>query len=128
MSGNRRNLQSLAGRSSAGRLWIVGVMLVAFAIQAFVTQTHVHPGYADSAVAFHADKTAPKHDNYPANDDPSNCPLCKEILYSGQFVSPTWAVILLPMHAVSVIETALLPVSRADTASHAWSSRAPPRI
>ncbi len=102
-------------------------MLLAFTIQAFVTQTHVHPGFSDSVVAFHPDKTSSKHDNFPANDDPSNCPLCKEILYSGQFVAPMWAVHFLPSMAVSVIEAALPPLSRADTASHAWSSRAPPR-
>ena len=123
-SGSR---QYAKARPSAGRLLLVGVMLVAFAIQAFVTQTHVHPGYSDSVIAFHADKPSPKHDNYPANDDPSSCPLCKEILYSGQFVAPMWAVHFLPTMAVSLIETAMPPLSRADTASHAWSSRAPPR-
>ena len=102
-------------------------MLLAFAIQAFVSQTHVHPSFSTTIVAFHTDKTSPKHDNYPANDDPSNCPLCKEILYSGQFVAPIWAVFLLPNLAVSLIETVTRPVSRFDTASHTWSSRAPPR-
>jgi hypothetical protein len=118
----------LAGRPSAKRLLVVAGMLLAFAIQAFITQTHVHPaGFSDAGIAFHADKSSPRHDNYPVNDDPSNCPLCKEILYSGQYVAPMWAVFFLPALAVSVIETATLPVSRYDTASQGWSSRAPPR-
>jgi hypothetical protein len=110
-------------------------MLLAFAIQSIVTQTHVHLSrLSDAGLALQAGKSLLGHDNAPLkqnnaplNDDPSNCPLCKEILYSGQFVAPAWAVFFLPTLAVSLIETALPAISRSDTASHAWSSRAPPR-
>jgi hypothetical protein len=117
-----------AGRPAAARLLLVATMLLAFAVQGFLVQTHIHQqGLFPADIAAKADHSSPRHDNYPANDDPASCPLCKELLYSGQYVAPMWAVFFLPTLAVSVIETALPAVSHSDTVSHSWSSRAPPR-
>lgn len=103
-------------------------MLLAFAVQGFVVQTHIHVQDAYQAgVTQKADGNSPRHDNYPANEDPASCPLCKELLYSGQYVAPMWAVLYLPTMAVSLIETATRPAADFATPSHSWSSRAPPR-
>jgi hypothetical protein len=118
------------------------LMLVAFALQSYVTQTHIHfaghvvtggftfPGEgskAQTGKALGAAQDQDDHDKYPPGDDPANCPICQKILYAGHYVAPTAVPILLPSLAVSTIEivTAVLP--RVVAPSHNWQSRGPPR-
>ncbi|MEI9929951.1 MAG: DUF2946 family protein [Rhizomicrobium sp.] len=65
-------------------------------------------------------------DKFPANGDPANCPICQEIAHSGQFVTPSMAVLFVPTAAISIItlvsDIAVIP----ERTSHTWQSRAPP--
>lgn len=112
---------------------VVSVAFVAFVIQSFLVQTHIH--FTPEALArlavhnTHAVTDDPAHhDKYPANEDPANCPICQEILHSGQFVAPAAQVYLPPALAVStiVIVDGALPFIVA--LSHSWRGRAPPRL
>jgi hypothetical protein len=115
-------------RGSFARLAISLFILAAFVLQSYVTQTHIH--LAPESFASYSELGAAKKqlpDKFPAQDDPSNCPICQEILHSGQFVTPSIAATLLPSLSVSVIAIVTHVVVVPKTASHTWQSRGPPR-
>jgi hypothetical protein len=117
----------LIGQFPAVRLFLVVVMVVAFVVQGYLTQTHIHrQNLSGSSIAQKLNDGSPKHDNYPADDDPANCPLCQQVLHSGQFVAPGSLVFFLPMLAISVIEIAVLALPLFDSVSHSWLGRGPP--
>ncbi len=111
----------------------VFAMLLAFALQGYVVQTHIHfaPGAAallDAVAASHGVKGAAQdhHDKYPPADDPANCPICQEILHSGQFVTPSAAALLPPSLAASTIAIVDVELPFVLALSHSWRGRAPP--
>lgn len=119
------------------------LMFVAFALQSYVTQTHIHfaghvvtGGFTfpddfsknQTGKALGASQSQDDHDKYPPGDDPTNCPICQEILYAGHFVSPSAVQILLPSLAVSTIEIVETVIPRVFTLSHNWQGRGPPRV
>ena len=116
--------------------------LLAVALQSFVVQTHVHvqqPAYRTQAVSLitlaaasiaGADVASGQPgvpvDNYPVNRDPANCPLCKELTHSGQYVSSASVLATLPFPVTVnfVVFREIAPSLFA--ASHTWRGRAPP--
>jgi hypothetical protein len=123
----------LSRRLTGWRLALASLLLAAFALQSYVVQTHIHLTQAESARlslydATHGAKLAPAdhHDRYPANDDPANCPICQEILHSGQFVTPSAQALLPPSLAVSTIAVVDTALPFLLTLSHSWRGRAPP--
>jgi hypothetical protein len=125
-------------RGFAYRIAVTFVALLAFTLQSYVTQTHIHleaqPNLGFSISKDAASDTASKatptqnreHDRYPPGDDPAHCPFCQEMLYAGCFLAPapvavfqlTFSVILVAI--VREISVALSPVS------HTWRGRGPP--
>jgi hypothetical protein len=114
-----------AGRRSAGRLVLVGALLLALIVQAFATQTHIHGQFPDTAAS--QANHAPGHGKLPLNDDPARCPICQEIVHAGQFVAPAWLSPFLLILAISTIEIANVLMPRFDAVSHSWRGRGPPR-
>jgi hypothetical protein len=115
-------------RRSAARVAISLFMLLTFALQSYVTQTHIH--LAPGSFASYSELGAVKKqlpDKFPAQDDPANCPICQEILHSGQFVTPTAAAALLPSLSVSIIAIVAHIVVAPEATSHTWQSRGPPQ-
>jgi hypothetical protein len=113
------------------------VTLLAFSIQTYLTQTHIHVlsegrtsfaqaqvigGHAKSNLGGPADRK----DRYPANEDPANCPLCQELVHAGQFVTPAAAALLVPSLSLSVIELAAPDDPLVQAVTHIWRGRAPP--
>lgn len=116
----------------AGRMWRLGVTLfalLAFALQSYTTQTHIHkpalPGWAGIAAALDLDVPV-KNGKAPAKQDQQNCPLCQGVAHAGAFVSPTAAAALAPTLSVQIIAAVLGAAIRFDTLSHDWQSRGPP--
>ena len=114
--------------------------IAAFAVQNFVTQTHVHftpdaaaaiaagtaaqgPSTAGRVQARLPDRQRPG----PSEDDPANCPLCQEFLYAGNYVAPADIVLLPPTLAVSTVAPETPERKYIWAASHSWQGRAPPR-
>jgi hypothetical protein len=114
------------------------VTLLAFSVQTYLTQTHIHmasEGHASLSLEqsiVGPDKqlgsapVVPK-DKYPPNEDPANCPLCQELIHAGQFVTPAAAAILLPSLSISVIEVVAFAAPLNAAVTHIWRGRAPPR-
>ena len=102
-------------------------MLLAFLLQSYATQTHIH--FQDDAPAASAstlDTGTAHKKNAPVNDNPDTCPLC-QLLYGGQYVAPDALVFFLPLISVRAIETELGALPHYDAVSHSWRGRAPPR-
>ena len=108
------------------RCMLTVCILAAFALQSFVVQTHVHFAHSD-ITRFGARVIGHGH-KLPSRDDPANCPICQEMIHSGQFVAPTSPILFLPTMTVSTIAVVdrLLPFILA--LSHSWQGRAPPHI
>jgi len=119
-------------RVDTGRMWRLGVTLfalLAFALQSYTTQTHIHkptlPGFAGIAAALDLD-TPVKDGKAPVKQDQQNCPLCQGVFHAGAFISPSAAAALLPTLSVQIIAVALHVAVVFDAVSHNWQSRGPP--
>lgn len=106
---------------------LILLILVAFSLSSYVTQTHIHVRPVGSApvVDLFDGKVVPGKDT-PSKSDESSCPLCQAFASAGNFVTPAAAAILLPHFSVSVIQLVPLGTKLIVTASHAWRGRAPP--
>lgn len=117
-------LQSRATGLTGWRLAVVCLALLTFAFQSYVVQTHIH--FAPETLA-HSQGANGHHDKFPANEDPANCPICQEILHSGQFVTPSAEFLLPPTFAVSTIALVDQALPHIFAPSHSWRGRAPPQ-
>jgi hypothetical protein len=117
------------------------LMVVAFALQGYVTQTHIHfagqvvtGGFSFSAegskaLSNKALGAARGHENRgtsPVDDDPANCPVCQQMLYAGHFVAPAAIALWLPTLSISTIAIVAEARPHFDAVSHFWHGRAPP--
>jgi hypothetical protein len=140
----RSRMRAHAAVAVARKVAPLQVLLVllgflALAVQSFVVQTHIHipqgAGKAQSVslitlaadAVVHAAPAAPT-DKYPINEDPSNCPLCQEIVHSGQFVQSAAILATLPFSVTVhfIVFDEALPSFFA--VSHLWHGRAPPIV
>jgi hypothetical protein len=116
-------------KSGVWRLGVTLLALLAFTLQSYTTQTHIHkptlPGWAGIAAALDLDAPA-KNGNGPIKQDQQNCPLCQGVAHAGAFVSPSAAAVLAPTLSVQIIAATLSTAVRFDALSHDWQSRGPP--
>jgi hypothetical protein len=120
-------------RVETGRIWRLGVTLfalLAFALQSYTTQTHIHkpvlPGLAGIAAALDLDVPV-KGNKAPVKQDRQNCPLCQGVAHAGAFISPSAAAMLAPTLSIQTIATILDAELPFDRLSHDWQSRGPPQ-
>ena len=110
----------------ATRLWLTGLMLLAFLFQGYVSQTHIHPLQGIPGLTKLTDMAAQKAPGGKTNaaDD---CALC-QLAQDGQTIVPDVPLLLLSVLAAyaALHLTYYLPMSRA--VSHDWRGRAPPRV
>ena len=111
---------------SAARFALTLVALFAFTVQSVVTQIHVHGAAAGDTVSVALGKTQPG--KLPPGGDPSNCPICQAVMHAGNFTAPVVAVLPLPAFASFAITASVSVAATAQTSSHSWNSRAPPRF
>ena len=126
MNGAIRGKTAPGKRTTAWRRLLVAFLLLALVVQGYATQTHIHKQNSSTVSADLKAGGSPKHDNFPVNDDPANCPICQQIIHAGQFLAPAWLVPFLLFLAISKIEIATLAIPRFDAVSYSWRSRGPP--
>jgi hypothetical protein len=115
---------------------VLALALLAFALQGYITQTHIHFATGHTfglsgdnfapAVKLSGDKSTPAKKT-PSNDDPANCPLCQAAAHSGQFITPSAIGFALPSETVAIVPLAIVVLTASEIISHGWQSRAPPR-
>jgi hypothetical protein len=137
----RRRFRSTI-RICVPHLLVVFLSFVALALQGLVVQTHVHVPHASAstksisfitliAASAGLSDVSLRHTDgqggqYPTNRDSANCPLCKELTHSGQYVSSTSVLTKLPFPVTvnCIVFKEIAPTIFA--ASHNWRGRAPP--
>jgi len=110
-------------RAGARRLVVTWMVLFAFTLQSYVTQTHLHRAPVVELVG-----KISAHGVSPAGDEAIACPFCQAIAAAGAFFSPA-AIALGPLvvqpEAAApppiVVGLAIAP------AGFSWRSRAPPQ-
>lgn len=109
------------------RTWrslIALAVLVAFGLQSFLVQTHLH-NLPLSLQTMGATAAVPGDTKAPL--DPDKCYLCQEFLHYGSYVTPAAVAVLPPSAAVSLLPLVLAPAAVKRAVSHNWMGRAPPR-
>jgi hypothetical protein len=128
----------LAFKLPAWRLTLLLFVCLAFSLQSYTAQTHIHFPPA-SASSFSNDATfagksnkaqerQPVPDKFPGNDDPAKCPLCQVVAHGGQYVWPTSIILSLPDLPATVVPVAVSVLRLVERDSHSWQSRAPPAL
>jgi len=113
----------------------IAAALIALCLQTLVVQTHIHlPRGGGTALALitQTDEGASAPDGgpadrYPAGSDPSNCPLCRELVHGTQFVTPPPAEIAFPIFAAGRLAVYSESPFASPAPAHGWQSRAPPQ-
>src|ERR1700748_1685395 len=102
-----RTARSIAGNPSPVRWLFTAFMLLAFVLQSYAVQTHIHeqlnlPLVAKTQVQTagvdggQAKKPTTRSPRAPAKAAPADSPLC-HLLYGGQYVAPDALVFSLPL-------------------------------
>jgi len=119
-----RPIRAISSTPSVSRRLLMLFALLAFALQAYLVQTHMHgkPG----VLSLQAHVSAPVQ---PAPFDPlapANCALCQEILHAGTAITPNSSELALLLTWIAMAPAvALLPAERLGLTT-GWHSRAPP--
>jgi hypothetical protein len=119
-----RPSRAIPSSPSAFRRLVMLFALLAFALQAYLVQTHMHgqPG----VLSLKPHVSVPVQ---PAPFDPlapANCALCQEILHAGTAIAPDNSELALLLTWIAMAPAvALLPAEPIRLAT-GWHSRAPP--
>jgi hypothetical protein len=119
-----RRSASLVQKVPALRRLITLFALLAFFIQSFALQTHIHSvPLASATTVAHTPAPAPLKNQDPVDQ----CRLCQELVHSGVYVSPSVTVIATSLNIVAAIFAALPSFAADPVRAFSWQSRAPPR-
>lgn len=101
------------------------VCILAFSLQSYVAQTHIHvPGLETARiVASQAGHTSKQP--VPA-DDPVRCPQCQVAHLAGAAVAPDALVFIIPSHGFFSGYLADTALRIKSAVTHAWGIRGPP--
>lgn len=117
-------------RGDPGWRSVTGIILVlAFTLQSFVTQIHMHgtPQGIGSGGFVNVIARAPGRSNSPIENGAVDCPLCQAVAQAGAFFAP--AVPLVPLAAAwaECAEPFVMAGAFDSAVAHYWCSRAPPQ-
>jgi hypothetical protein len=103
---------------------LLPALLLAFALcwQAGIVRAHVHPGQGWTA-ATHASHHAPKQ-----SDDDEDCPLCDEVASASAYLASAPPTVAPPLPAGEWHAPLAADPAPRFVRSHAWRSRAPPKL
>ena len=114
-----RNLRILL----RGRALLVAFVLIAFGLNSYITQTHIH----FHPEALHGQILGGEHQKHPSDDDSKNCPFCQAMVSSGVFLTAVPPLLILPFKWVAAPALPILTARLIQTEFRAWRSRAPPQ-
>jgi len=109
---------------SVSRRLVMLFALLAFALQAYLVQTHIH-GQPD-LLSLKPHVSAPVQ---PAPFDPlapANCALCQEILHAGTAIAPDASELALLLNGIVMAPAIALLSAEPFALTTGWHSRAPP--
>lgn len=121
----RRGVKQTVRTNGVSRTLLNIAVLLAFTLQAFLVQTHLHNLPASFLPTSGVTASAPDTSKAPIDAD--KCFLCQEYLHGGTYLTPAAAAVLPPSAVVSLLPLELAPLFAAKPQSHNWMGRAPPR-
>jgi len=120
---------SRSGRSSATSHLIAFIAVLAFTLQSFIIQTHIHgvsQGFDGAAIVKNLATTS-DHGKSPIDNSPVDCPFCQVIAHTGAFFTPAAPLLLLPTVWVECEQLSATVQAVISIAIRNWRSRAPPQ-
>lgn len=121
----RSGATSLALKQPASRRYITLFALLAFFLQSFAVQSHIHPLDKPASVATAINNIpAPVKKIDPV--DLGSCRLCQEIIHAGAFIAPSAFSVPASQSAAAIVFAALPLLAGVLAPAFAWQSRAPP--
>ena len=121
-----RRIRIASAPAKGWRFAVVLLATITFALQSYVTQTHIHFEFAEAKGIAAAVPHAPPG-KHPFKETPANCPICQEIAMAGHYVTPGAAVLALPSQSVSIVPLEIGVRFIVEAVSHDWHGRAPPQ-
>ena len=106
---------------------IAWILLVAFALQSFLTATHIHGAFNTRARVAAAVSGAAIHKNTPTDNGKAECPFCQAIVHAGAFYAPPAQTLVLPLTWATIATAFFVAANFVSISSHRWQSRAPPQ-
>jgi hypothetical protein len=124
MTGSREESTTVRGSRVRVIAWIV---LLAFTVQSFITQTHIHVlfGRGDAASVKMLASGSP-HGKTSKQDGSADCPFCQAITHAGTFATPSPPNLVLPVRLADIGAPLFLAGDIGIAPSLPWQSRAPP--
>jgi hypothetical protein len=112
-------------KAPASQRLITLFALLAFFIQSFALQTHVHPAppAAVAAVVAHTPTPAPLKNQDPVDQ----CRLCQELVHAGAVITPSATVVTASLNIAAAVFAATPAFAADPVRAFSWQSRAPPR-
>jgi hypothetical protein len=116
--------ETKSAETKRGWRFAIWLVLVAFTLQSYVVQTHIHD---TAAVAISKAFTSAGHGKSPVDNSPMDCPFCQAALFDAFALSAT--PIFFPSAAAIFLPAMDHPATASyDTVAHIWHSRAPPQL
>lgn len=106
---------------------ITWIVLLAFALQSFIMQTHIHGAFGDRIGLTATATNAPAHKNAPAENSTADCLFCQAIVHAAAFYAPSAPGPVLPTSWAKTAVAFFIVETIGRVSSHLWHSRAPPR-
>lgn len=113
-------------RALARRNLIALSCLLAFALQSFVAQTHIHPLLLAPQAAATDSAQVPAGKGKPAQDDLS-CPACQAAALLAVVLGPSGLLLLLPAASHTALPVPQAAHAIPQAPAHVWRSRGPPQ-
>ena len=111
-----------------GWRFIALMLLAAFTLQSYVTQTHIHGTALDSAAVVKVLAEAPAQGgSAPIDKSEQDCPFCQAIVHAGAFFTPAAPILLPPVLWAQLIAPVIAVSAVAAAPAHDWLSRGPPQ-
>ncbi|MBU6442668.1 MAG: hypothetical protein KGR48_02060 [Alphaproteobacteria bacterium] len=110
------------------RQTLASLVLVLFALQSYVTQTHIHflSLVSGRAQAANVGANAQNHGKLPPADNPTTCPICQDMALAGHYTAPGAILLTLPPLVAMPVQASLEVPHFVAAVSHIWLGRAPP--
>ena len=117
-------------QAGLGRRLATALIFVAFLLQGFVAQTHMHPeSGAVSSIVHFAGKAVHPIPILPGNtDEAANCPLCQAIIHIGAYFPPAVLNVLVPHRENVSLPVLAVRDMRTDYHGHREQPRGPPSL
>jgi hypothetical protein len=121
-----RRVRALPRQTVSVRKWLTLAVLLAFFLQTWAVQTHIH-GPAETVAAKTVTYKVPAPVPAKSQDINDQCRLCQELVHAGNFITPSALAMPASQAFVLVATSTFVLAAPAPATGFAWQSRAPPR-